>query len=96
MLIHQKPSLFGGYLIECKLKLRAAITAQAVEDIAREALGMDAHKRRRAGVSQFTHRKRESFLGPCASDAFERANSKPPESGGEVSFCNLFQREISQ
>ena len=47
MLVDQQPAAFVGDPLERQFKLRAAIAAQAMEDIAGQALRMDPHQRRR-------------------------------------------------
>ena len=47
--VDQQAAAFGGDGIEGQLELPAAIAAQAVEHVAGETLGMDAHQGRAAG-----------------------------------------------
>ena len=53
--IDQQAAPFARDFVERHFQLAAAIATQAVEDIAGEALGMNAHERGRAGAVEITH-----------------------------------------
>ena len=79
---------FGGDRMQGQLELSAAIATQAVEYVAGETLGMDAHQGRATG--EVAHRENHSFLHGGSRDAgnrsFESENSEVSETGGKIGF----------
>ena len=66
-------------------QLRPAIAAQAVEDVAGEALRVDAHQGRRA-LGEVAHFEHDGFLGAGAGGGFEAEDPKHAELCGKVRF----------
>ena len=68
------------------LQLRPAIAAQAVKDVAGQALRVDAHEGRRA-VGEFAHLQDDGFLGAVACGGLEirRSESTPNAVGKSAS-----------
>ena len=56
-----------------------------MEDVAREALRVDAHQGRRAS-GEFAHFEDDGFLGAGPRGGFEAENPKHAELGGKVRF----------
>ena len=86
MLVDQQAAAFGGDAVERDIQLRAAIAAQAVKDVAGEALRVDAHQRRLRRRSRSPIFEHHGFFGAGACRAFETVDPKDAELGGKVRF----------
>ena len=95
MLINQQTPLFGHDLIERQLELRAAIAAQAVEDITREALRVDADQRSTELRIQISQLQDDGFLGFSGANTFKPINAEASEAGGKIRLGDFAQRETS-
>ena len=75
--------------MQSKLKLGPAIATQAVEDVASEALRMDANQWRVAG--KIAHLKDDRFLRRIVAcpESFKSEDSKMPETGGKIRFSDF-------
>ena len=95
MLIDNQAATFAPDFAQRDFQLSPAVAAQAVEDIARKTLGMDAQQRRRTG--QFAHRKNDGFLHHVPSGGaktpVEAVDSKQAVFRGKVRLGCLRQPE---
>src|SRR5579884_594296 len=76
---------------QSEFELLSAVTAQRMEDVSREALGMNANQRRR-GMNVSHHNSNRSFRAASlriALIAFESKNAKVAELSRKVSFGAL-------
>ncbi len=71
-LVDQQPAAFGGDGSEGDFELGAAIAAQAVKDVAGEALRVDAHQGRRIG-REIAHGESDRLFGTGAAASFQTA-----------------------
>jgi hypothetical protein len=90
MLVNDHAAAFIGDAIERELQLRAAVTAQAMKNVAGEALRVDSHQRRIAS-HHVAHVQNYGFFDAIRHMPCE---SKDPEGaifGREIGFGYLFQ-----
>ncbi len=92
-LIHDQAAPGCGNLRQSDLQLRPAVAAQAVEYVAGEALGMDAHERRRID-GDIAHDERDGFFEIRAAvgeagPPFESEDAEWAILGGEVGLGSL-------
>ena len=89
MLIDQQSASLGHDLIERQLELRPAIAPQAMEDVARQAFGVNANQQRavlRARVTELEYHRLFRF---GFANAFEAEYAKSSEAGRKVRFSDL-------
>jgi hypothetical protein len=90
--VNNQTAAFPGNFFESDFELPAAIAAEAVEDVAGEAFGMDAQQRRRP-VMDVAHFEDDSLLNPRfslhAGPAFESEDPKKTVLGRKIGFGGL-------
>ena len=82
--VNQEASTFGGDGFECEFELGAAIASQAVENVAGQALGMDADERR--GAIDVPHFKDDGFLYHAIGVAFKAVDAEVSKAAGKIGF----------
>lgn len=92
-LVDDQASASGANFGQCNFELGPAVAAQAMENVAGEALGMDAHERRGIALN-VAHYQRDGFFDVHTCVAFESEDPKRAVLGGEVSLSDLAQLEI--
>ena len=96
MLINQQPASFRHDIIQCELKLRTAVAAQAVKDIASQALRVNPDQRRAnlsRKIPQLQHDRLFRFSWP---NAFEAVNTKLAKTSREIGLRYFIKFEIRQ
>ena len=89
LLIDDEAAAFGGDLVEGQFELGAAVAAKGVEDVAGEALGMDADDGWFA--AERAHAQDDGFFGGGRQVADEAVDTECAEAGGKVGFRHFFQ-----
>jgi hypothetical protein len=79
--------------VQRQFKLRAAIAAQAVEDVARQALRVNAHQRRQRAVRHIAHFQDHGLFQAVLVAAFKSIDSKVSKPGWKIRFGSLVQPE---
>ena len=90
VLVDEQAAAFGGDGFESDFELGVAIAPQAVEHVARQALGVDAHQRRRTG-SHIAHAKHNRVLGAVPDAGAKAINTEVSEFAGEIGFGDFFE-----
>src|ERR1022692_2327040 len=93
MLVDQQSAALFGDHVQRQFKLCAAIAAQAVENVAREALRVNAHQRRQRTVRHIAHLQHDGFFQAVIEAAFKSVDSKVSKPGWEIRFGSLVQPE---
>ncbi len=88
VLVNQQAPALARDGLQCQLQLGAAIAAQAVEHVSREALRMNPHQRRIA-VLQVAHLERHDFFCFAARCIGEPVDPEVPETAGEIRLGDL-------
>ncbi len=92
LFVDHQAAAFGGDGFQGEFKLGAAIAAQAVKDVAGEALGMDADQNG-FGRGQIAHHDGDRFLAAAFGCALETMNPEMAELGRKVGLGNLADGE---
>jgi hypothetical protein len=98
--IDDQAAPFAGYFFQSDLELSAAIAAQAVKDVAGEALGMNSHKRSWPLMPDVSHDECDRFFKTGAAighveAALEAVDAERPVFGGEIGFSCLSEFELT-
>src|SRR5208283_2772382 len=93
-LVDQQPAALARDAFDGNLQLRPAIAAQAVENVAGQALGMNANQRCAAG--QVAHFQGDSYFVPgirrTGVAAAKAVDAERAKFGGKVRFGHFFER----
>ena len=90
VLVDDEPPAFLGDLFQGQLELCAAVAAQAVENVAGEALGMDAHQGRRRAL-QIAHLQHHRFFDAIVVAAFKAVDAEVAKPGWKIRFGYFVQ-----
>jgi hypothetical protein len=93
--VNDEAAAFAGDFGEGDFELRAAIAAEAVEDVSGEALGVNAKERRGILAAHVAHHQGNGFFERISVMPFEAVNPERPVFGGKRGLGGLAQFELS-